>query len=103
MSFRNNRSFLSKIDSLPSGGPWQLHFADITGDRVDENDNPMKEKFELWYRNPELTAGILHKCSVNSEMTTHLTPFDNLTSIALHYSYIQGGYEATGLLLRSST
>ncbi|KAF7310204.1 hypothetical protein MIND_00394000 [Mycena indigotica] len=51
-SFHNNRSFLQKVDSLPTGPDWTCHVVTITGDRVDENGEKMKEEAELWIRNP---------------------------------------------------
>ncbi|KAJ7478536.1 hypothetical protein FB451DRAFT_1453183 [Mycena latifolia] len=52
LSFYNNRSFLQKIDALPTGPDWTCELVTVAGDRLDENDEMMSEELELWMRDP---------------------------------------------------
>jgi len=52
LSFHNNRSFLSKVDQLPTGPGWQCEIVDVVGDTLDNSSKPMGEKLELWRRDP---------------------------------------------------
>jgi hypothetical protein len=52
-SYTNNRSFLEKIDALPTQGPqWFCDVVTATGDQVDEGGIPVIEELELWRRDP---------------------------------------------------
>ncbi|KAF7342687.1 hypothetical protein MSAN_02026600 [Mycena sanguinolenta] len=52
LSFHNNRSFLLKVDQLPTGPDWTCKIVTAAGKRLDENDELMSEELELWMRNP---------------------------------------------------
>ncbi|KAJ7056367.1 Zn-finger domain-containing protein [Mycena amicta] len=52
LSFHNNRSFVKKIDQLPTGPEWKCKMVSIDGNRRDEDGNLMKEELELWVRDP---------------------------------------------------
>ncbi|KAF8144661.1 hypothetical protein K438DRAFT_2029075, partial [Mycena galopus ATCC 62051] len=52
LSFHNSRSFLGKIDALPTGPDWTCDLVTVVGDRLDENDEMMSEELELWKRDP---------------------------------------------------
>ncbi|KAF7364493.1 hypothetical protein MVEN_00317700 [Mycena venus] len=52
LSFHNNRSFLSKVDQLPTGPDWTCKMVTAAGNRLDENNELMSEELELWMRNP---------------------------------------------------
>ncbi|KAF7328578.1 hypothetical protein MVEN_02545900 [Mycena venus] len=52
LSFHNNRSFLLKVDKLPTGPDWTCKIVTAAGNRLDENDELMSEELELWMRNP---------------------------------------------------
>ncbi|KAJ7495193.1 hypothetical protein FB451DRAFT_1019803 [Mycena latifolia] len=52
LSFHNNRSFLQKIDALPTGPDWTCELVTVAGDRLDENDEMTSEELELWMRDP---------------------------------------------------
>lgn len=52
LSFHNNRSFLLKVDQLPTGPDWTCEIVTAAGNRLDENDELMSEELELWMRNP---------------------------------------------------
>ncbi|KAJ7666569.1 hypothetical protein DFH06DRAFT_984376 [Mycena polygramma] len=52
LSFHNNRSFLKKVDQLPTGPDWTCKIVTAAGNRLDENDELMSEELELWMRNP---------------------------------------------------
>ncbi|KAJ7186250.1 hypothetical protein B0H12DRAFT_1083201, partial [Mycena haematopus] len=52
LSFHNNRSFLLKVDKLPTGPDWTCKIVTAAGNRLDENDELMSEDLELWMRNP---------------------------------------------------
>ncbi|KAJ7609180.1 Zn-finger domain-containing protein [Mycena polygramma] len=52
LSFHNNRSFLKKVDQLPTGPDWTCKMVKAVGNRVDENDELMSEDLELWMRDP---------------------------------------------------
>ncbi|KAJ7250083.1 hypothetical protein B0H12DRAFT_1234544 [Mycena haematopus] len=52
LSFHNNRSFLLKLDQLPTGPDWTCKIVTAAGNRLDENDELMSEDLELWMRNP---------------------------------------------------
>ncbi|KAF8144643.1 hypothetical protein K438DRAFT_1503481, partial [Mycena galopus ATCC 62051] len=52
LSFHNSRSFLQKIDALPTGPDWTCDLVTVVGDRLDENDEMMSEELELWKRDP---------------------------------------------------
>lgn len=51
-SFGNKASFLKKIDALPKAAKWTCNIVQVTGDRLDEDSNPMTEGLELWLRDP---------------------------------------------------
>ncbi|KAJ7059962.1 Zn-finger domain-containing protein [Mycena amicta] len=50
--FHNNRSFLKKVDELPTGPGWTCKMVHVPGDRVDDNKKAMSEDLELWIRDP---------------------------------------------------
>ncbi|KAJ6478333.1 hypothetical protein C8R45DRAFT_934095 [Mycena sanguinolenta] len=52
LSFHNNRSFLQKVDKLPTGPDWTCKIITVAGNRLDENDELMSEEVELWMRDP---------------------------------------------------
>ncbi|KAJ7174921.1 Zn-finger domain-containing protein [Mycena filopes] len=52
LSFHNNRSFLLKVDQLPTGPDWTCKIVTAAGNQLDENDQLMSEDLELWMRNP---------------------------------------------------
>ena len=52
LSFYNSYSFLKKVDKLPIGPEWKCNIIEITGDRLDDDGNPMNKQVELWYRDP---------------------------------------------------
>ncbi|KAJ7844284.1 hypothetical protein B0H13DRAFT_2411826 [Mycena leptocephala] len=52
LSFHNNRSFLLKVDKLPTGPDWTCKIVTAARNRLDENDELMSEELELWMRNP---------------------------------------------------
>lgn len=54
VSYKSNRTFLEKIDTLPTHGPqWTCDIIDSPGDRLDEDGKPMApEELELWHRDP---------------------------------------------------
>lgn len=54
VTYKTNRSFLDKVDNLPTHGPeWILDMVQSPGDRLDENGKPMNpEELELWRRDP---------------------------------------------------
>ncbi|KAJ7868958.1 hypothetical protein B0H14DRAFT_3107217 [Mycena olivaceomarginata] len=52
LSFYNSRSFLQRIDALPTGPDWTCDLVTVVGDRIDENDEIMSEELELWKRDP---------------------------------------------------
>ncbi|KAJ6467139.1 hypothetical protein C8R47DRAFT_1303645 [Mycena vitilis] len=52
LSFHNNRSFLKKVDQLPTGPDWTCKIVTAAGNRLDVNDELMSEELELWMRNP---------------------------------------------------
>ena len=43
---------MKKVDELPIGPGWKCQIIKVTGDRVDEEGQPMQEHLELWHRNP---------------------------------------------------
>ncbi|KAJ7080850.1 hypothetical protein C8R44DRAFT_836592 [Mycena epipterygia] len=46
LPFHNNRSFLKKVDQLPTGPDWTCKIVTATGNRVDENDKLMSEDLD---------------------------------------------------------
>ena len=44
--------FCTLCDSLPRGPEWTCEIFEITGDRKDENGQPIVEEVELWKRDP---------------------------------------------------
>ncbi|KAJ7909920.1 hypothetical protein B0H13DRAFT_2233000 [Mycena leptocephala] len=52
LSFHNNRSFLLKVDKLPTGPDWTCKIVTAAGNRLNENDELMSEELELWMHNP---------------------------------------------------
>lgn len=51
-SFKNKDEFLGAVDALPPGVSWKLENVTVTGDVHDEDEQPLKEELELWYRDP---------------------------------------------------
>jgi hypothetical protein len=45
LSFHNSRSFLLKVDQLPTGPEWTCKIVTAAGNRLDENDELMFEEF----------------------------------------------------------
>lgn len=43
---------MDTIDELPQGVSWVYNEVELTGDVLDDEGNPRKEKLELWYRDP---------------------------------------------------
>ncbi|KAJ6516654.1 Zn-finger domain-containing protein [Mycena vitilis] len=52
VSYHNNYSYLKKVDQLPTGPGWKCEIVTAAGNRLDENDEMMKEDLELWMRDP---------------------------------------------------
>ncbi|KAF7371541.1 hypothetical protein MVEN_00009100 [Mycena venus] len=52
ISFHNNRTFLKKVDQLPTGPDWTCKMVTAAGNWLDENDELMSEDLDLWMRNP---------------------------------------------------
>lgn len=71
LSFHNNRTFLQKIDALPTGPDWTCEIVTAAGDQVDENGELMVEELELWMRDPERVYG-------NAEGTEDSRIFDEM-------------------------
>lgn len=40
------------VDELPQGVRWNLETVTVIGDLVDDEQKPLTEKLELWYRDP---------------------------------------------------
>ncbi|EPQ49998.1 hypothetical protein GLOTRDRAFT_26531, partial [Gloeophyllum trabeum ATCC 11539] len=52
-SYKNTRSFLQKIDSIPTQGTkWHRDIVTVGGDRFNEDGKIMQEELELWRRDP---------------------------------------------------
>jgi hypothetical protein len=69
-SFRSAHTFQQKVDSLPQGPKWDYRTVTMTGDRVDENGNPLTEDVELWFRNPmECIAQLIGNPSFDGAMS----------------------------------
>ena len=43
---------MKKVDALPIGPDWKCNIIEVTGDRLDDDGNPMSEQLELWHRDP---------------------------------------------------
>lgn len=55
MSFKNKKSFYSKIDTLPrSEAEWMCQPVKSEGDVLDAQGNPVVVELQLWKRNPLL-------------------------------------------------
>ncbi|KAG1888440.1 uncharacterized protein F5891DRAFT_1132009 [Suillus fuscotomentosus] len=53
VSYPNNRSFLKKIDALPTKGPeWHCDLIKVAGDIVAQDREMSSAELELWQRNP---------------------------------------------------
>ncbi|KAJ7060231.1 hypothetical protein C8F01DRAFT_988791 [Mycena amicta] len=52
LSFHNNRSFLKKVDELPTGPHWTCKMVHVPGDHIDDNKKVMSEDLELWIHDP---------------------------------------------------
>ncbi|KAJ6548353.1 hypothetical protein B0H19DRAFT_1298935 [Mycena capillaripes] len=52
VSYHNNYTYLQKVDQLPTGPGWKCEIVTAAGNRLDENDEMMKEDLELWMRDP---------------------------------------------------
>jgi len=69
-SFRSTHTFQQKVDSLPQGPKWDYRTVTMTGDRVDENGNPLTEDIELWFWNPmECIAQLISNPSFDGVMS----------------------------------
>jgi len=51
-SFASAHMFLKKVDALRTGPAWDYRTIEITGDSIDRDGSPLKEKLEVWLRNP---------------------------------------------------
>ncbi|KIJ59637.1 hypothetical protein HYDPIDRAFT_100300 [Hydnomerulius pinastri MD-312] len=52
-SYKNNRAFMKKIDSLPTKGPdFACDLIQVAGDQLGPNGEMMTTELELWRRNP---------------------------------------------------
>ncbi|KAH7905500.1 Zn-finger domain-containing protein [Hygrophoropsis aurantiaca] len=50
-SYKNNRSFLKKIDALPTQGPaWHCDMINVAGDVIDQNGSMQTTELKLWRR-----------------------------------------------------
>ncbi|KAJ7928722.1 hypothetical protein B0H13DRAFT_1860298 [Mycena leptocephala] len=52
VSYHNNYAYMKKIDQLPTGPGWKCEIVTAAGNRLDDNDEMMKEDLELWKRDP---------------------------------------------------
>ncbi|KAJ7100312.1 Zn-finger domain-containing protein [Mycena crocata] len=52
VSYHNNYAYLQKVDALPTGPGWKCEIVTAAGNKLDENDEMMKEDLELWKRDP---------------------------------------------------
>lgn len=52
LSFHNNRSFLQKIDSLPTGPKWSCERVKVRGNARGVGGEFVMEEVELWKRDP---------------------------------------------------
>ncbi|KAF8870084.1 hypothetical protein BD779DRAFT_1456037 [Infundibulicybe gibba] len=52
LSFHNNRSFLKRVDALPTGPNWECEIVTAPGDQCGEDGEIVGEDMELWYRDP---------------------------------------------------
>ncbi|KAF8868642.1 hypothetical protein BD779DRAFT_1614940 [Infundibulicybe gibba] len=52
LSFHNNRSFLKRVDTLPTGPNWECEIVTAPGDQCGEDGEIVGEDMELWYRDP---------------------------------------------------
>ncbi|KAJ7769423.1 hypothetical protein B0H16DRAFT_1411344 [Mycena metata] len=52
LSFHNNRAFLKKVDTLPTGPDWTCDIVTVVGNRLNDDDVLMTEELELWMRDP---------------------------------------------------
>jgi hypothetical protein len=60
VSYHNNYSYLQKVDQLPTGPGWKCEIVTAAGNKLDENDEMMKEDLELWMRDPvECIKGLM--------------------------------------------
>lgn len=68
-SFKTKYSFFSKIDKLPSGSKWTVKTIRLTGDKLDEQNQPIIEDVELWMRDPvECAAELLDNPAFKGKM-----------------------------------
>lgn len=51
-SFHDNRALLKKIDSIPTGPPWEHVVLSVEGKSVDNDGTTVTETAELWKRDP---------------------------------------------------
>jgi hypothetical protein len=52
LSFRNNRTFVQKVDALPTGPEWRCKMVSVEGNKRGEDGETLKEELELWLRDP---------------------------------------------------
>ncbi|KAF8868528.1 hypothetical protein BD779DRAFT_1397671, partial [Infundibulicybe gibba] len=52
LSFRDNWSFLKRVDALPTGPDWECEIVTVPGDQCREDGEIVGEEMELWYHNP---------------------------------------------------
>jgi hypothetical protein len=51
LPFKNKNTLYSAVDDLPlPGSEWTCHIIDISGDKADDEGNPIAENVELWMR-----------------------------------------------------
>ncbi|KAJ7463128.1 hypothetical protein B0H11DRAFT_2159912 [Mycena galericulata] len=51
-SFKDNRTFLKFVDSLPEGPKWFCFPYKLVGDELDADGKPKEEIVEMWHRDP---------------------------------------------------
>ncbi|KAG8939336.1 hypothetical protein FRC03_006360 [Tulasnella sp. 419] len=51
-SFKNNYALQKMMDTLPTGPKFKCKVFHAIGDLTDEDDKPLTEELELWYRDP---------------------------------------------------
>ncbi|KAJ7495743.1 hypothetical protein B0H11DRAFT_1910488 [Mycena galericulata] len=51
-SFKDNRTFLKYVDSLPEGPKWFCFPYKLVGDELDADGKPKEEIVEMWHRDP---------------------------------------------------
>ncbi|KAG8948908.1 hypothetical protein FRC03_000539 [Tulasnella sp. 419] len=68
-SFKNNYAFQNMLDKLPAGPKFKCKAFTVVGDLMDEDDQPLTEELELWWRDPlEVIKEMLSNVMLANEM-----------------------------------